>query len=111
MPARVGTPALQITETETSFGQRSDPNLEVETNLRGESTRGYVMGSTKSREEVIERLFVGQVDRRKSNAPLVFVPVEDVVVTHGEVKEIARSDAGRIVIVIFRTRRGNAQEF
>ena len=39
----------------------------------------------------------------------MLVPVKDVVVTHREVKEVARGDAGWVVIVVLCARRRDAQ--
>ena len=57
--------------------------------------------SAERAQEVVERLFVGQVDDRKPNAPLVTVTVEQIVVANAEIKQMAGRDAWRVVIVIF----------
>ena len=44
------------------------------------------MRSAKRREEVIQRILVGDVDSRQSQTPLVRVAVEEVVVADGESK-------------------------
>ena len=51
--------------------------------------------------------FVGQIDDRDAEAPLVAVAVEEVVVAHGDVEEIARRDARRIVIVVLGSGGGD----
>ena len=51
----------------------------------------------------------GQIDDRQAGAPLVLVAVEDVVVSHADVEQIARGDAGRVVVVVLRAGGGNRQ--
>ena len=60
------------------------------------------MCSTESREEIVERFFVRQIDNCKAEAPFALVTVKQIVMTHGQIKEVARCDAGRVVVVIFR---------
>ena len=65
------------------------------------------MGSTKSGEKVVERLLVGEIDRRQAGAELVFVSLENVVLPYGGVEQVAGCDAGRIVVVVLRAGSGN----
>jgi len=53
------------------------------------------MRSAKRGKEVVEREVVGQVDHFQPRAPLVAVSVEDVVVAHSEIKQIALLDTRR----------------
>ena len=73
----------------------------METNRRGYCTRSDVVGSAECGKEIVERLFVHQVDNRQSGAPLVAIAVKNVVVSHGQVKQVARLGSLRIVIVVF----------
>src|SRR5579862_9254957 len=75
---------------------------EVKPNLRRQRSRSDVMGAAERRQEVVERIFIRDVDRRELQAYLVFVAMKNIVVTHSEVKQISRRDAWRIVIVILR---------
>lgn len=59
------------------------------------------MGSTESGEEIIERVVVGQIDNGELSAPLVFISVQQVIVSDGEVEQIALLNARRLVIVVF----------
>src|SRR4029077_16295178 len=57
--------------------------------------------STKSREEVIKRGLIGDVDRTQLHAPLIAVAVKEIVMSHGKIKEIAWSDPRWIVVIVF----------
>ncbi len=50
--------------------------------------RGNVMRPAEGRKEVVERLFVHQVDNRELGAPLIPVAVKNVVKPHGEVNKL-----------------------
>src|SRR5208283_2741131 len=65
------------------------PWLEVEAEFCRKSSWRHVMGSAESREEIVKRLFVQQVDRRQAEAPSVLVAAEKVVLPHGKVEEVA----------------------
>ena len=80
-------------------------HLEVETQFRRLRARRDVVGSAEGGEEVIQRQFVRQIDDREAEAPLVTFSTEQIVLTHGEVKEIARLDPLWIVVVILGSRR------
>ena len=82
----------------------------MEADRRRDGARRNIVRSAEGRKEVVERLFVGQVDHRQTRAPLVLVAVEDIVVSDRDVEEIARRDARRIVVVVLRARRGNADQ-
>ena len=79
----------------------------MEAQLRRQRARRHVVRSAEGGKEVIERHLVGHVDGRKPQAPLVTVAVEQVVVAHRDVEQIARCDAGRIVVIILGAGRGN----
>lgn len=68
------------------------------------------MRSAKRGKEVVEREVVGQVDHFQPRAPLVAVSVEDVVVAHSEIKQIALLDTRRVEVVVFFVRRRNFYE-
>ena len=75
----------------------------METNRCRHRARCDIVGSAESRQKVIERLFIRQIDNCQSGAPFVPIAVKNVVVSHGYVKQVARLDSLRVVIVIFRT--------
>jgi len=57
--------------------------LKVEAELHGHGSRCDVVRAAEGGNKVIERFLVGQIDDRKLEAPLTFVAVEEVIVTHG----------------------------
>jgi hypothetical protein len=61
-------------------------------------------------KEVVERHFVGDIDGRDAGAPFVAIPVEKIIVAQSQIKQAARRDARRIVIVVLRAGRGNFDE-
>ena len=61
------------------------------------------MRAAERRQEVVESNFIGQIDYCKPCAPEVTVTVKQIVVTGADVEQVARRDAWRIVIVIFRS--------
>ena len=73
----------------------------MEAELDGFGARGDEVRAAEGREEVIQRFLVGQVDDGEAQAPLVAVAVEEIVVADGEIEEIARCDARRILVVVF----------
>src|SRR3989442_7270531 len=82
--------------------------LEVESHLGGIRARRHKMRAAERRQEVIKRNFVRQVDHCEAQAPLVAISVEQIVVPDAEIKQVTRSDAGRIVIVVFGSRSRQA---
>src|SRR5271165_1081367 len=82
-------------------------HLEMKPDFCGQSSRRHVVSSAESGKEVVERHFVGQIDSGKSQAPLVTVAAEEVVFTHGDVEQISRRNARRVVIGAFGAGRGN----
>src|ERR1700679_78213 len=78
--------------------------LEVEAQLRRHGARRNVVGSTEGGEEVIERVFVGDVDGSQAEAPFVAVALEEVVLTNRRVEKATRLDTRGVVVVVARTR-------
>ena len=78
--------------------------------FHGFSSRRDVMRAAKGGQEVVERHLVRDVDDRKAQAPLIPVAVEKVVFAEGDVEEVARLYARRILIVIFRSRRRDLEQ-
>ena len=72
--------------------------------------RRDVVGSAEGGEEVVERVLVGDVDASQAQAPLIFVSVEDVVVSHGGIEEVTRRDALRVFVVISCIGSGNVDQ-
>ena len=70
-------------------GRELPPALEVKPNLRCQRTRCHVVGAAERRQEVVQSIFVGQVDRRHLQTPLVPVAFEEVVVADSQVKEVS----------------------
>lgn len=61
-------------------------------------------------EEVIQRYFVGNVYGSELKAPLVSVTVKKVIVPNGDVEKISWGNSGRILVVVFCSRRRNAYQ-
>src|ERR1035438_5550714 len=81
------------------------PFLEVEADGRRHSAGSDVMGPAKGGKEVVERYFIGDVDRRQAKAPLALVAVEKVVVTYRQVEQAARRNTRRVVVVVLGSGR------
>ena len=60
--------------------------LEVEAELYGFGARGDEVRAAEGGEEVVESVFVGQVDDGEAEAPLVAVAIEQVVVADGQIE-------------------------
>ncbi len=67
-------------------------------------SRRNVVGAAEGGKEVIQNILVGQVDDRKTEAHLVSVAVEQIVMADRQIKQMPRLDALRIVVVVFRVR-------
>src|SRR5690349_13770638 len=76
---------------------------EAEADLSCDGSRRHVVGSAKRGEKVVEGHFVRQIDQRDSGAPTAFVAMEEIVIADGKIKQVTRSDARRILVVIFRS--------
>ena len=75
-------------------------DLEVEPDGPAHRSRSHIVRSAEGRKKIVQRVFVRQVHHRQARAPLVFFAVEEVVVAHGKIEQIARCDARRIVVVV-----------
>lgn len=69
------------------------------------------MGSTKGREEIIECGLVGYVYDCEARTPTKTVTMEKIVIAERNIKQVAWSNAWRIVIVILRARLRNRNVF
>ena len=85
-------------------------HLEVESDLCCQRAGRNVVRSAKRRREVVKRNPVRQIDRAELHAPLVSIAMENVVVTNGEIEQIAGRDARRIVIGVLRPGRRNRNQ-
>ena len=91
-------------------GPPAGDGSEVESDLGGQSARGYVVRAAEGGEEVVERVFVGEVDAGQTQAPFVFVAIEEIVLTDRGIEEVARRDTRRVLVVILGTGSGDANE-
>src|SRR5579872_557050 len=67
------------------------------------------MRSAERRQKVVKGDFVRHIDDREGQTDsLVTTGVENVVVSDREIEKAARTDARRVVIIILRPWRGNA---
>ena len=64
------------------------------------------MCAAERRKEVIQRVFIGDVDPGQLEAPSVSVAFEEIVVANGGIEEIAWLDPLRILVVISFIRAG-----
>ncbi len=53
--------------------------LEVEADFSGERARRHIVGSAERREEVVEGVLIGDIDRGEPEAPFALFAVEEVV--------------------------------
>ena len=88
-------------------GKRACERLEVEAEFGGEGARREVVRAGERREEVIERVFVGDVDGGEVEAPFVLVAAEEVVLAQRGIEDVAWCDALRVVVVVAGVGRGD----
>ena len=74
----------------------------MEADLCRHGTRRYVVRAAEGGEEVVECVFVSDVDGGEAKAPLVAVTLEEVFLTDGEVEEAPFRNARRMMIVVLR---------
>src|ERR1035438_5100583 len=84
--------------------------LKMETDGCRHSTRRDVMSSAKSRQEIVQGVFVSEIHHRESCAPFIFIPVENVVMAHSDIEKITCPDARRIVVGIIGAGRRNLDQ-
>ena len=75
--------------------------LEVKAELDSLGSRCHIVRAAERGEEVVQRILIGQVDHSEPQTPLVPVAVEQIVFADGNVKQVTRSDARRILVVVF----------
>src|ERR1019366_3780364 len=75
--------------------------LEVEAQFHRLRARGDIVCPAARGQEVVKRGLVHHVDDGHTRAPFVPVAMEEVVLAQGEIKEVARLDPLRIVVVVF----------
>ena len=68
------------------------------------------MGPAERREKVVESDTISEIDDRDLATPSVFVSVEQVFMPNRQIKQMARSNAWRILVIIFRTRCRNLDQ-
>src|ERR1700722_8960114 len=84
--------------------------LKVQCDLCSHGARSYIVRAAEGGEEVIQSVLVRDVYGCKVEVDLVVLPMEDVVFADGGVEQVARSDAGRIMVVILPARCGNRHQ-
>src|SRR5258705_5239646 len=77
--------------------------LERHANLSLKTAWRHEVSTAKSGLKVIERVFVGQVNDCKTQRQLRVFGAQKIVRTGTEIKKMARCDARRICVVIFRS--------
>ena len=78
--------------------------LEVEADRSRNGAWCYIMCAAERRQKVVQRVVVPNVDEVHLRAPLVSVALEKIVITDGEIEEVAVRSTGRIVVVILGSR-------
>ena len=75
--------------------------------LRRERAGRDEVGAAESREEVIERVFVGQVDRRQAQGQALVVGTQQIFGSEAQIEQMSRRDAGRVVVIVHGPVRRN----
>ena len=68
------------------------------------------MRAAEGGKKVIQGVLIGDIDGRHVEVHLVAIGVEKVVLAHGSVKQVAGGDARRVLVIVLRSRRGNADQ-
>ena len=68
------------------------------------------MRATESGKEVVKRILVSNIDCGKCETPSITFTFEQVVVTHGNIEQVARRDAGRMMVIILGVRSRHLKE-
>src|ERR1019366_8871908 len=76
--------------------------LEVKPDLSRQRARRHIVRPAEGRKEVIQRCFVGNVDRGERKTPFVVVAFEQVVIAHRNIKQVTGRNARRIMVVVLR---------
>jgi hypothetical protein len=85
--------------------------LKVKADLSGQRSRSDIVGSTKSREEIVECGLVRYVYDCEACTPAVAVAMEKIVIAERDIKQVAWSNAWRIVVVVFSAGLRNRNVF
>jgi hypothetical protein len=84
--------------------------LEVESDLGRQGARRHIVRPAEGGKEVVECVFVRDVDGGELQADFVLVAMKYVVVPHRDVEKIPRCNAGRILVVVLGVRRRHLQK-
>src|ERR1700722_1100807 len=68
------------------------------------------MRAAEGGEEVVERVFVSDVDGGEVEVGLEALLVEEVVFADGDIEQVARGDARRVMVVVFGAGSRNLDE-
>ena len=80
--------------------QRMRAKLEGHTKLDLICARRHKVSAAESREEVIQRFLVRDVERRKPQRHLGVLSAQQIVRADTEIKQMARRDTWRIAVVV-----------
>ena len=78
----------------------------MESDLSADRTRRHIMCAAKGGEEIVEHIFVGQIDHLDLGAPQISIAVKNVVMADGHVEEVSGRDARRVMVGILGAGRG-----
>src|SRR5579859_7509030 len=84
--------------------------LEMEGEFCGQGAGRNIVRPAERRQEVIQRILVGHVYGCEVEVHLITVGVEQVVLAHGHVEQVAGSNARGVAIIVAGARCGNTQE-
>src|SRR5271154_6640839 len=79
----------------------------MEAYLGRQGARCDVVRAAEGGEEVIESVLVGDVDACETEAPFVFIAIEEIVLADRGVEEAALLNAWRVLVVVLSTRSRN----
>lgn len=79
----------------------------MESKFRCQGPRRYVMCATERRQEVVQHIIVGNIDRRQPCTPFVSFAMKQIVMPDRQIKEIPGGNPRRVVVIILSSRRGH----
>jgi len=66
--------------------------------------------STEGGKEVVERIVVSDIDGSHGKTPSVMIAFEQIVVTDGNIEQVAGRDTRRLVVIIFSSWCGHGYQ-
>ena len=82
----------------------------MKSNLSSDRAWRHVVRAAECGKKVVQHIVVRQIDYRDAGAPYEPITVKEVIVAERKIKQIARSDASRVVVVVLGIRRRHFYE-